>query len=174
MIQRILLLSLVLTQVAASNASSNTTQSSPPPPPETSGWQTWEISLAAGSGGVALVLLLYACMMRPRKKKEEVADVEAGKKKQANGQKKPDAKAGTSTSQVKVLVDKKGERVGPVTKAPAAKAVAAKVTAPVEPKSMPGKMLAAVSLKKAKPPSPPPKPVERKVRSLPPVRKGSM
>jgi hypothetical protein len=52
---------------------------------------------------VAILLLLYAFMMRPRKK-EEAGDVEAGKKTQANDA--PYAKA-------KVVVDKKGERIGP-------------------------------------------------------------
>jgi len=159
MIPRILPLSLVFMHVTASNATPSLPPSSPPPP-DTSGWQTWEIALAAGSGGVAVLLLLYAFMMRPRKEKE-VADVEAGKKKQVNEQIKPDVKAGTSMSQVKLQVDK--NNAGTVTKAPAAKAPAAKAPAvkapavkapaakapsvkvPVEdaPKSMTGKIIAA-------------------------------
>jgi hypothetical protein len=144
---------------------------------------------------VAILLLLYAFMMRPRKK-EEAGDVEAGKKTQANDA--PYAKA-------KVVVDKKGERIGPAltaktpalaaktpalaaktpalaaktpalaakTPALAAKTKSGKVNAP---KSTTGKMLAAASLKKAPPPSPsPPKPtVKPRVKSLPPARKGSL
>jgi hypothetical protein len=189
MIKRIVLLSLLLTQVPASNAVTSPPPTAPPPPlSEPSGWKTWEIALAAGSGGVAILLLLYAFMMRPRKK-EEAGDVEAGKKTQANDA--PYAKA-------KVVVDKKGERIGPAltaktpalaaktpalaaktpalaakTPALAAKTKSGKVNAP---KSTTGKMLAAASLKKAPPPSPsPPKPtVKPRVKSLPPARKGSL
>jgi hypothetical protein len=171
MFQRAIILNMLamLSMTSAQEAGSGgVVIASPPPPPANEGWQTWEIALAAGSGGVALLLLLYACLMRPRKKETKPVDIETGTKKESAGTKKPGTKkpdtkpdtskkSGASASQVKVAVPK-------ASKETKAGNLASKLTASV--KSVVGT--------KEPPPAPVPKLPERKVRSLPPARKGSM
>ena len=77
----------------------NTTQASPPGSPpnsppspvETADWEPWEIALASGSGGVSVLLLMYAISMRRRK---EPNDIEIGK---------PDSKTRARTADVPII-----------------------------------------------------------------------
>lgn len=83
-------IALTYALVTAENATENVTAASPPgspppgspPPPapttEGADWQAWEISLASGSGGLAVLLLLYAATMRVREENEPT-DTEIGK-----------------------------------------------------------------------------------------------